>query len=76
MHSRRPVGPAAPHCACHPFSPLPQVTCQTAAEPLLLRTLPKPGQGPRQRQTRVGRQFRPSSLAPCGPPCLQTSAPA
>lgn len=59
-----------------PLLPLPQVTCQTAAEPLLLRTLPKPGQGPRQLQTCVGRQFRPSSPAPCGPPCLQTSAPA
>lgn len=34
------------------------------------------GQGPQQLQTHVGRQFRLSSPAPCGPPCLQTSAPA
>lgn len=53
-----------------------QVTCQTAAEPLLLRTPPKPGRGPRQRQAPVGRRCRPSSPAPCGPPCPQTSARA
>lgn len=71
--------PCGPGCPQHliVLSLLPtQVICQTAATPLLARTLPGPGQGPQQRQTPVGRQCRPSSLAPCGPPCLQTSAPA
>lgn len=58
------VCPVVPHRAHHHPSPPTQVTCQTAAGPLLLRTLPKLGQGPQQLQTHVGRQFRLSSLAP------------
>lgn len=76
---RRPRQAAGPPVGLIPdVPPSPQVTCQTAAETLLPRTLLEPVQGPRQPppQSPVGRRFRPVSLAPSGPPCPRTSAPA